>query len=166
MSVLTNSSPAALVTERGSGESVFVLGAEITIKISSTDTNGAFTVFEGETAPLKGPPLHRHPDEDEWWYILEGEFRFVVDGEELAARTGDTVFAPRGSRHTFQNIGTTIGRTLTTAVPGGLDVLFKDLETAAPRGTIPDPARLIPIFNKHRQELLGSPLGAKSAATP
>jgi quercetin dioxygenase-like cupin family protein len=150
--------------KRGDGRSIHVLGNELTIKISSRDTGGAFVVFEARTRPLQGPPLHRHPEQDEWWYILEGEFRFEVDGQEIDARSGDTVFAPRGSRHTFQNVGAATGRTLTTVVPGGLDVFFEELEMAAPRGTVPDPAQMLPIFEKHGLELLGPPLGLRSAA--
>src|SRR4051794_41427983 len=97
--------PRALVAENGAGRDVHVLGAELTIKISSRDTNGAFAVFEGRTPPLEGPPLHRHRDHDEWWYIVAGEYRFEVDGQVIHAKAGDTVFAPRGSRHTFKNVG-------------------------------------------------------------
>jgi mannose-6-phosphate isomerase-like protein (cupin superfamily) len=161
MAVLGNSNIQSMVAGRGEGTRVFVLGAEITIKIASADTDGAFTVFEGETPPRHGPPLHRHADQDEWWYILDGEFRFEIDGQELMARTGDTVFAPRGSVHTFQNIGSAPGRTLTTTVPGGIDVFFQELEQAAPRGAAPDPARMMPIFVRHRQELMGPPLAAR-----
>src|SRR5690349_11764089 len=112
--------PEAFVSGRGEGRPVHVLGADIIVKISSRDTKGAFTVFEGRTPPLDGPPLHRHRDQDEWWYIVEGEYRFEVDGEEIYASAGATVFAPRGSRHTFQNIGSERGRTITTVVPGGV----------------------------------------------
>lgn len=147
----------------GEGRRVHVLGNEVIIKISSRDTGGTFTVFEGQTRPLQGPPLHRHSGQDEWWYILEGEFRFEVDGREIYARTGDTVFAPRGTVHTFQNIGNKPGRTLTTAVPGGIDLFFEELETAAQRGTAPDRARMQPIFENHGQELLGPPLAARAA---
>lgn len=118
-------------------------------------------MFEGSTQPLQGPPLHLHRDQDEWWYILEGEYRFEVDGQEIYARAGDIVFAPRGSRHTFQNIGATAGRTVTTVVPGGIDTFFEELETAAPRGTVPDPAKIVSIFDKHGLELLGPPLAPK-----
>jgi quercetin dioxygenase-like cupin family protein len=157
--------PDALLIGPGSGRPIHVLGNEVIIKVSSRDTGGAFAVFEGQTRPLGGPPLHRHRDQDEYWYILEGEYRFEVDGQEIEARAGDTVFAPRGSRHTFQNIGTTVGRTLTTVVPGGVDLFFEELATAAPRGTVPDPAKILPVFEKHRQELLGPPLAARSVKT-
>ncbi len=163
MSVVTSLRREAVVSGRGEGRPVHVLGADLTIKISSRDTNGAFAVFEGCTPPLEGPPLHRHRDHDEWWYIVEGEYRFEVDGVEIFASAGDTVFAPRGSRHTFQNVGKGRGRTLGTAVPGGLDLFFEELEQAAPRGATPDGVRLLAIFEKHGQEMLGPPLGARPA---
>lgn len=164
MSGLATAARAARVTEEGAGTRIHVLGAEITVKISSADTGGAFTVFEGLTEPLHGPPLHRHAEQDEWWYIIDGEFRFLVDGREYFARTGDTVFAPRGSVHTFQNVGERTGRTLTTTVPGGIDEFFQDLERAAPRGAVPGPVRMGPVFVKHRQELMGPPLPARDPA--
>jgi quercetin dioxygenase-like cupin family protein len=154
----------ALVTEEGDGRRIPVPGGDVTVKVASSDTGGAFAVFEGRTQPLQGPPLHRHREQDECWYVLEGEYRFVVDGEEIYASAGDTVFAPRGSRHTFQVIGNTPGRTLTTVVPGGLDVFFAELEKAAPRGMIADRAKVIPVFEKHGMELLGPPLSVDGAS--
>jgi mannose-6-phosphate isomerase-like protein (cupin superfamily) len=152
--------------ERGDGPLIQVNGDEVTIKISSRDTGGAFTVFEGRTRPLHGPPLHLHRDQDESWYILEGQYRFEVDGQEIYAGAGSTVFAPRGSRHTFQNIGSIPGRMVTTVVPGGLDNFFEELAAASARGTIPDLAKMLPIFEKYKLELLGPPLAARTVMTP
>jgi mannose-6-phosphate isomerase-like protein (cupin superfamily) len=157
---------AFVMRDRADGRSINVLGNEVTIRIASRDTGGAFTVFEGQTQPLQGPPLHLHRDQDECWYILEGDYKFEVDGQEIYAGAGATVFAPRGRRHTFQNVGTTPGRIITTVVPGGLDVFFEELEAAAPHGTVPDPAKLIPIFDRHGLELLGPPLAARTVITP
>ncbi len=151
-----------LIVERENGRAIHVLGNDLIVKISSRDTGGAFTVFEGQTGPLAGPPLHIHRDQDEWWYVLEGEYKFEVDGREIYAGAGATVFAPRGSRHTFQNIGAAPGRMLATVVPGGIDVFFQELEAAVPRGVAPDPAKIAPIFEKHGQELIGPPLAARS----
>src|SRR6266542_2316264 len=86
-----------LVCRRGEGRPVHVLGADLTIKVSSRDTNGAFVVFEGHTPPLDGPPLHRHPGQDEWWYIVGREYRFEIDGKQILASAGDVVSAPRGA---------------------------------------------------------------------
>jgi mannose-6-phosphate isomerase-like protein (cupin superfamily) len=165
MPVLANATREAFMMSRGEGRRIHVVGDEATIKISTPDTDGAFAVFEGITQPLQGPPLHRHLDQDEWWYILDGEFKFEVDGREIFASAGATVFAPRGSAHTFQNVGAAAGRMLTTVVPGGLDIFFAELETVAPRGSVPDPAKMVPVFVRHNLELLGPPLGARSAAS-
>jgi mannose-6-phosphate isomerase-like protein (cupin superfamily) len=140
------------------GGPLHVVGTEISVKISSEDTGGAYTVFEGITPPLSGPPLHCHRSQDEWWYILHGRFRFLVGDEIITAGPGDTVFAPRGMRHTFQNIGTEPGITLTTAIPGGLDEFFEELSAAVPQGSAPDPVAVRPIFEKYDLELLGPPL--------
>ena len=154
----------ALVSRLGEGRAVRIPGAELTIKVSSRDTNGAFAVFEGHTPPLEGPPLHRHKYQDEWWYIVKGEYRFEVDGEEIYASAGSVVFAPRGSSHTFQNIGTETGWTITTSVPGGIDLFFEALDAAVPAGTVPDFADLLPLCEEHGQELLGPPMRARSRA--
>src|SRR4051812_33273881 len=98
MSDSTNVCRRAVVSGSGQARPVHVLGADVTIKISSRDTDGAFCVFEAHTPPLEGPPLHRHPDHDEWWYIVEGQYRFEIDDQEVYASAGATVFAPRGSR--------------------------------------------------------------------
>jgi mannose-6-phosphate isomerase-like protein (cupin superfamily) len=164
MSVPANRPRGAFVMEEADGKPVHVVGEDVTIKISSRDTGGAFAVFEGRTRPRQGPPLHLHRHQDEWWYVVEGEYRFEVDGQEIYASAGATVFAPRGSRHTFQNVGTAPGHTVTTVVPGGLDLFFEELETVAPRGTVPDTAALLPLFEKHGLELLGPPMAARPPA--
>ncbi len=156
---------SAFVVEAGqdrNGTSLSVVGDEISIKISSRDTNGAFTVFEDTTPAQGGPPLHLHHAQDEWWYILEGEYLFEVDGEEIHAGPGATVFAPRGSRHTFMNAGDTPARSLVTVVPGGLDIFFEELSAVAPTAAPPDPELAARIFRKHGLELLGPPLWARN----
>lgn len=43
-----------------------------------------------------------------------------------------------------------------------LDLFFEELEVVAPRGAVPDPAKMLPVCQKYHQELLGPPLGARS----
>ena len=140
-----------------------VVGEGITIKVSSSDTNGAFTIFEDVTPPLGGPPLHVHDVQDEWWYILEGELVFEVDGKEFHAGPGDSVFAPHGSRHAFMNPGRSPARSLITVVPGGLDLFFEDVSVAAPTAAeaAANPQLLAELFRKHGMEMLGPPLSAR-----
>jgi quercetin dioxygenase-like cupin family protein len=47
------------------------------------------------------PPLHVHRLEDEAFYVLEGQVRFVSGDTEVLAGPGSFVFAPRDVPHTF-----------------------------------------------------------------
>jgi mannose-6-phosphate isomerase-like protein (cupin superfamily) len=139
-----------------------VFGDEVRVKISSRDTGGAFTVIEEVTQPMGGPPLHVHHEQDEWFHILEGEYLFEVDGSQMHAGPGDIVFAPRGSRHTFEVIGSSAGRSMITVVPGGLDLFFEEVLAVCPPGSAPDVQKILPLFGKYRMELLGPPLAERA----
>jgi uncharacterized RmlC-like cupin family protein len=55
-----------------------------------------------QTAPRgTGSPLHVHHNEDEWFYVLEGELTLWVGGETIVAPAGSFVFGPRDVPHTF-----------------------------------------------------------------
>src|SRR5512133_2930769 len=84
-----------------------------------------------------------------------GMLNIFGDRMSNASRTcpGCSLFAPKGSSHTFQNVGTMPGRILVMVEPAGLDTL-----SGATAGTQPDPAVVVPIFHKHGLELLGPPL--------
>ena len=81
------------------------------------NTNGALTVTEFVIQPKQGPALHTHLREDEVWYILEGDFQFKAGDEMLRVSTGGMAFGPRGTPHTFQNVGDTSGRLLVITTP-------------------------------------------------
>ena len=55
-------------------------------------------------------PEHWHPRIEERFEILEGEWRFRVDGEERPASAGDRLVVAPGARHKFANVGSTTGR--------------------------------------------------------
>ena len=154
------------ITQPGEGrtpETLNVFGHRMTVKISSQDTGGAFAVIEDVTPPLSGPPLHVHHEQDEWWHILEGTYRFEVDGREIVAGPGADVYAPRGTRHAFQNLGAEPARLIVTVVPGGLDLFFQEIDANAAPGAAPDPAKLVPIFERHGLTLAGAPLAVRDA---
>lgn len=57
-----------------------------------------------------GPPRHAHADEDDSFYILDGELTFEVEGEEVVAAPGTFVLVPPGLQHTFRNDGDSVVR--------------------------------------------------------
>jgi quercetin dioxygenase-like cupin family protein len=60
--------------------------------------------FLSDTAPGKGPDLHKHPY-DEVFVVQEGELTFTVGDETIKATGGQIVIAPAGARHKFVNSG-------------------------------------------------------------
>jgi len=138
-----------------------IFGDRLFIKLGGTDTDGNYAVMEGVTQPQCGPPLHRHGREDESFYVLEGEFVFEVDGKEIPAGPGCSIFAPRGTAHAFQNVGNGPGRVLVIVQPAGLDAFFTEVDNAAHGMREPDLSVVLPLFEKYGLELLGPPMHAR-----
>lgn len=88
-------------------------------KVSAKDTDGDLYVYESSRVKKGGPNLHLHYNQDEWWYILEGEFVIKVGDKLHRVRPGDSVFGPRGVPHAFSKVGEGVGRMLTTFQPAG-----------------------------------------------
>ena len=66
------------------GEAHWLLGMLEVVKISGADTDGAYGLLEVTVRAGEGSPWHVHPDEDEWFYVLEGEFTVYVGERECA----------------------------------------------------------------------------------
>jgi quercetin dioxygenase-like cupin family protein len=99
--------------------------ADVTeIFVTKEQTGGALGLFRQTIAPKSGPPLHIHRSNDEFFYVLSGEFKFKLGERVLNAFPGSVVFVPRGSKHTFENSGTEPGVLLVGVTPGGLEKFF------------------------------------------
>jgi quercetin dioxygenase-like cupin family protein len=70
------------------------------------------------------PPLHVHKNEDEWFYLFEGEMTFHVGGETYHGGPGAFVCFPRGIPHTF-TVETPVARFLLINTPGGFEQMFE-----------------------------------------
>ena len=72
-------------------------------------------------------PVHVRADEDELFYVLEGEHVFVVGDEEHELGPGGMVFAPRGIPHQQRRVVPGEGRLLVMTTPAGLEGFFRAL---------------------------------------
>jgi uncharacterized cupin superfamily protein len=70
----------------------------------------------------EGPELHVHSDEDDSFYVLEGELTFIHDDDEVVAGPGTFVLVPPGVPHTFANRGDAVVRMLNVHAPAGFDL--------------------------------------------
>ncbi|HZG62405.1 MAG TPA: cupin domain-containing protein, partial [Rubrobacteraceae bacterium] len=72
----------------GEGRSLWVLGELVTCKTTSEKTGGAYSLFEVTTQPGGRVLAHVQHREDESFYVLEGEYEFLVEGRTLRAGAG------------------------------------------------------------------------------
>lgn len=101
-------------------------------KVSTKDTNGDFYLFESTRAKKGGPPMHYHFDQDEWWYVLEGEFLIRVGDDTFTAKAGDSVFGPRMVPHAFAKTNEGSSRLLMAFQPAGqMEAFFEAVSKGA-----------------------------------
>lgn len=132
------------------------VGGPLTFKARGEQTGGSLTAFENTLAPKDGPPLHRHRNEDEAWYVLEGTLRFCLDSQIVSAPVGTFVFVPRGVPHCFQNVGDEPARILVIFTPSGMERFF-DRFAELPGGAV-DPDAFRTLGRDVGMDVLGPPL--------
>jgi quercetin dioxygenase-like cupin family protein len=66
-------------------------------------TQDGFALVDETAVRGEEIPLHRHPDDDESFYVLDGEITFFVDGQPgITARPGTFLHVPGGTVHGFR----------------------------------------------------------------
>lgn len=110
--------------EPGEGRRLWIVGDTMTFKATSAQTGGSMAAVEVLAAPGGGPPPHIHRDEDEMWYVLDGEFEILAGEETLRLGAGGFAFVPRGTLHRFENVSDTPSRVLIVFTPGGFEGFF------------------------------------------
>jgi quercetin dioxygenase-like cupin family protein len=149
----------ALVAQQGrTQQPLDILGQEVLVKLTNADTDGAVAVFHVTVPPRSGPPLHRHSREDEWFYVLDGEITVEINGQRILVQTGGSAFAPRGTAHAFQNVGTTAVHILVVVAPGGFNRFFEEVSSLNKGLPAADLAGTERLINDYGIELLGPPL--------
>jgi mannose-6-phosphate isomerase-like protein (cupin superfamily) len=108
----------------GEGRTLRVMGDLVTYKVTSDQTGGAYSLFEVASQPGAGPPPHVQHREDEAFYVLEGDYEFLVENRTLRMLAGSFLYVPKGTLHVYKNVGEETGRMLVSQTPGGLHECF------------------------------------------
>jgi len=128
-------------------EQFMVLGILITFLVPKSATNGKYAIWEETVPPLAGPPPHTHSDE-EVFYVLEGEFEFMLNGALIPATAGSVIHIPSGDLHNYRNTGNQRGKLLTVCTPGLLEDYFHTVgQLVKSAADIPD-LDLAPDFSR------------------
>jgi quercetin dioxygenase-like cupin family protein len=149
--------------EEGDGEAFWLLGMLEIVKISGKETNGEYGLLEITVRAGEGSPWHVHPHEDEWFYVLEGEFTVYVGERRLSLRAGSFAFGPKGVPHTF--IGETDGaKILIGFQPFHFEGFLREVGTPTTERVLPPPLAappdltpLLSIAARNGMQILGPP---------
>jgi len=152
-----------LLDDENQGEAFWLLGMLQTIKIGRDDTAGRYGMLEIVVPAGLGSPWHVHPEEDEWFYVLDGSMIFWVADTCLSLGAGSFAFGPKGVPHTFYaDAGE--AKALVGFAPMQFEGFLREVGEPAPERVVPPPlegppdvARLIAIGKRHGLEILGPP---------
>lgn len=141
------------ILQPGEGRSIDLGGFQMTVKATSDETGGAFTLLEADEPPDFGPPLHIHHDAGEAFYVLDGEYIIFLEEREVPCAEGSFIFIPAGVRHGFR-VGKVRSRKLNFYVPAAMIGYFDEL-SAAIKNEVADPETLSEIALRYSMEVLG-----------
>jgi len=125
----------------------------IAFKVAAQNPSDPF-ILENTFQAKGGPARHLHYEQDEWFYILEGEFQFEVGTQRFRLQEGETLLAPRRVPHVWAFVGEGRGRILIAFLPAGKMEAFFRTVTRANAMPPQDPE----LWRTHGMELLGPPL--------
>jgi mannose-6-phosphate isomerase-like protein (cupin superfamily) len=124
-----------------------------TFKVATPDTAGALFVIEQANTKPGGPPRHLHYDQDEFWYVLAGQYVVEVGSDRYHAEAGDCILGPRNIPHAWAFVGESPGRLLIAFTPAGK--MQEWFERDRKKSEYVNDAALYRAF---RMELVGAPL--------
>jgi quercetin dioxygenase-like cupin family protein len=135
----------AVSVKTGTGEARWWFGMLAEIKATAADTGGQFTVVEVTCAPGYQGVRHIHHNEDEGFWLLDGQLDLEVGGKHIDMHAGDYAFGPRNIPHGF-SAGAAGARVLFILTPGGFENLIMATSAPAPVRTVPPPSDEVPDF--------------------
>jgi quercetin dioxygenase-like cupin family protein len=149
----------------GEGRSVWFSGTLMTIKAGAAQTAGAYMVVECFLAPGFSPPPHIHHQDDEAFYILEGELSGSCGERTWRGGPGTFVLLPRGIPHCFRVESDSPARVLQLGNGTGFERFIAEVGAPAQTLTLPpspgesEIARMLVAAPKYAIELLPPPAG-------
>jgi quercetin dioxygenase-like cupin family protein len=126
--------------------------ADVTELVATREqTGGSLGLFRQTIAPRSGPPTHVHKTEDEFFYVVSGEFKVKLGDRVMSVPPQSVMFIPRGTAHAYENVGTEPGVLLVGVTPGGFEKMFKERQGV-------DAEKNRALMKKHHMEVVGPPL--------
>jgi quercetin dioxygenase-like cupin family protein len=153
MSATTAGSQVVVQTRQEAGSKWF-FGGRISIRSRGEDTAGKLAVLEQLADPGVGSPWHVHHAEDEAFYVLEGQMRFICGDQQWTADAGTWVYLPKDIPHGFEVVGSEPAHFLLFITPAGFENFVAELCEDEPSGP-PDIPVVIEVAARYGVDILG-----------
>jgi len=141
------------------GEDLLVMGGRFNLLVSSQDSGGDLLIYDTSRRQRGGPALHRHDAQDEWFYVMRGEFVVRVGDDTMTLRPGDSAFAPRKIPHAFAMTSQGEGQMLILFQPAGsMEHFFHEMSRLGPAVPQNQETTLQKLWADHGMEVVGPPL--------
>jgi quercetin dioxygenase-like cupin family protein len=143
------------------GPAYWFLNSLGVVMATSESNGGAFSMVHQTTPPGHATPYHLHHQEDEAFYVLDGEFTFISDGQKTVLGPGGYIFLPRGIPHGIRCSSSNPSTKLILAMPGtGFVGMMTEIaepakERVLPPPSAPDVDKLARLCAKYKIDILG-----------
>jgi len=119
---------AAKIVGAADGQAGFLGSIGVRFVVDGHEAGERFSLVEHPmSARALAAPLHRHTNEDEYSFVIQGRMGALLGDEHVEAGPGDLVHKPRGEWHTFWNAGDEPCRILEIISPAGFERFFAEL---------------------------------------
>jgi quercetin dioxygenase-like cupin family protein len=137
-----------IVFEETGGEVYDTVGWRLRLLAQSPDQPIAVT---DNTVPpgFPGPVRHRHAQMTDFFYVLEGELAFDLEGAWRVVGPGGFVLVPPGVVHTFANRGSLPARFLNVYQPSGNEQYLKEAAKRMVEGHPWSPAEMAEVAARY-----------------
>lgn len=147
--------PTLFLNELTADDAAWFLGAETWVRATAAQTGRALGLVEHILEPGFASPYHLHHNEDEAFYVLEGQLRFLSEGRSWVAGAGGFAFLPREIPHGFRVEGDARARCLLLVTPGGFEGFVAELSQPEPPTSPPDLGHLVEVAASYAVDILG-----------
>lgn len=158
------------------GKAGFLGSIGVRFMVDGAASGGGFSLVEHPmSSRALAAPLHRHLNEDEYSFVLEGQVGALLGDEVATAGPGALIFKPRNQWHTFWNAGDAPARILEIISPAGFELFFAQVvelggimkadpqrlgELSAQYGLEMDPSSVPSLIERFGLQFPGQPLSA------
>lgn len=140
-------------------------GAQVKVHLAGGANADGISIMEHRMPEGFSPPVHVHHHEDESFFVLEGQIRFVAGGSDQLRCAGQSIHVPRGVIHSFKVLSPEGGRML-TVTRGGFEQAVRDSSPVATKDSLPmdfrpcaaEQQKLTDACARNGIDLLGPPL--------